>query len=383
MNHYLFKRNVTLSMIAVIVLVLFFVGCSRNEKLKPDGIKIGVALPLTGDLAAWANRAKNGILLATEEVNKSRNPKDQFKLIIEDTKSQPSGGVSVINKLINVDHVKFIIGDISSGIVLAMAPIAETNHVILLSPAASNPAITKAGDYIFRDWPSDVYDGAALALAAKNELGAKKVLVFYEDNTYSEGLAEAFKQKASKIGLQIVGDERISGQEKDFRSILERHKNSASDLVFVAAHPGMSARLFIQMEETGMKQIKLGCVAIQGPEFVKAFPDATGIYFTTILLDKKNNPVFREFAQQYREKFGQNPDVGAAHAYDALKIFAVAIPNSDTSVEQAKQNLYNLKDFHGATGTMSFDKNGDVIKPLALMKYEHGKAILVKIIKPF
>lgn len=355
-------------------------GACTKQETTPSGIKIGATIPLTGDLAAWGNREKNGILLALEEVNASRSSANRIEVIMEDTKSQPAAGVSAINKLIGINKVKFIIGDVSSGITLAMAPIAESNRVLMLSPGASNPALTSAGDYIFRNWPSDVYDGAALAYAAQNDLKAKKVIVFYEDNTYSEGLADAFKQNAAKINLQVIGSDRVTAKDKSYRTLLEKYRRSDADIVFVAAHPATSAHLFMQMKEAGMKQIRLGCVAIEGPEFVEAYPDATDIYFTTIPLDPEHNSVFKTFSTQYKEKYGESPDVAAAHAYDAMKMFATVIPDASISEDQAKAGLYQMKNFAGATGTMSFDANGDVVKPLALMRYENGKAKFEKLL---
>lgn len=360
--------------------ILLINACSRQENASLTGIKIGATVPLTGDLAAWGNRQKNGILLALEEVNAQRDAANQFHLSLEDTKSQPAAGVSAIKKLIDMEKVKFVIGDVSSGITLAMAPIAEENKVLLLSPGASNPALTNAGDYIFRNWISDVYDGAALATAAKNELGAKKVLVLHEDNTYSEGLADTFVAKAQEIGLAILDKDKVSSKNTDYRTLLEKYRDLGADLVFVAAHPGLSARLFLQMEELGMTQLRMGSVAIQGPEFLEAYPNASDIYFTTIPLDKETNEEFRKFSEKYNQRYGEEPDVAAAHAYDAVKMYAAVIPDASTTVEQAKDGLYNLRDYHGATGIMSFDSNGDVQKSLALMKYEQGKARLEKML---
>lgn len=378
MKHNMLQKTVYVIIAASVVMLAG--ACSKKKEADSPGIKIGATIPLTGDLAAWGNREKNGVLLALEEINATRSSTNRIEVIIEDTKSQPTAGVSAINKLISMDKTKFIIGDISSGITLAMAPIAEASHVVMLSPGASNPALTTAGDYIFRNWPSDVYDGAALAYAAKNELNANKVLVFYEDNTYSEGLAESFKQKAAKIGLEIIGSDRVAAKDKTYRTLLEKYRASGADLVFVAAHPAMSARLFLEIKEAGMKQKLLGCVAIQGPDFIQAYPDATDIYFTTIPLDAEHNSVFKTFSARYKEKYGENPDVGAAHAYDAMKMLAAVIPDAGTTADQAKTGLYQIKDFAGATGTMSFDANGDVVKPLALMRYEHGKEKLEKLL---
>jgi branched-chain amino acid transport system substrate-binding protein len=51
-----------------------------------------------------------------------------------------------------------------------MAPIAEKNHIILLSPGASNPKISDAGEFIFRNWHSDALEGEVDANFAFNKL---------------------------------------------------------------------------------------------------------------------------------------------------------------------------------------------------------------------
>ena len=72
-------------------LVMVIAACSKKQEAA-SGIKLGATIPLTGDLAAWGTREKNGILLALDEVNAKRSPANRFHVIIEDTKSQPAGG---------------------------------------------------------------------------------------------------------------------------------------------------------------------------------------------------------------------------------------------------------------------------------------------------
>lgn len=369
--------------IVILAVLLFTVlGCQKSET-KPGGfITIGLTMPLTGDLGAWGERALKGAQLATQEVNAHRAEGSKFRLLVEDTKTLPAVGVSVLQKLIDVNKVKYVVSDPSSGVTLAMAPVAEKNKVILLAPGASNSDVRNAGEYVFRDWTSDDYDGIFLARAAKDTLHAATVLVFHQDNAYSQGLAAAFNNAASKLGIHVVVTERFSGTVPDYRTLLTKYKDAKVDTFFVAAHAEQSARFFIQARELGIKLPFLGCVAVEGPEFSKTYPDANGIYYTTVPLIPERNPKFADFAKRYKAAYGTLPDVAAAHAYDAILLLDHAIPSASTSVEEARQNLLAVKDFPGATGKMTFDEKGDVKKPVALMRYDHGKPVFLETFNP-
>lgn len=131
--------------------LLFFValiislGCAKKQ---PEEIKIGAILPLTGDGAKYGEEAKNGIELALEELKDSK-----IKVFYEDDQGTSSGAVNAFNKLVASVKAPVIIGPMYSSTALAVAPLAEKNKVVILSPSASSPELTKAGDYFFRNWP--------------------------------------------------------------------------------------------------------------------------------------------------------------------------------------------------------------------------------------
>ena len=172
-------------------LLVFSVGCAKND----DGeIKIGVILPLTGPGAPYGQAEREGIELAINQFNAGGvvNGKRKIRLIIEDSKTEPASGVSAINKLIQLDKVKVVIGDLASSVTLAMAPIAESHKVLLITPGASNPKISDAGDYIFRLYPSDDYQGKLLAKWASTK-GINQVGIIHINNDFGFGLKDKFK----------------------------------------------------------------------------------------------------------------------------------------------------------------------------------------------
>ena len=153
------KKTIILVLLLVSLFVVFL--CLRKQA-DENTIKIGVIMPQTGFLASPGQSVISGINLCIDEFN-SKNSDKKIELIFEDSKSDPKIGVSAINKLINVDHVKIVIGDLGSPIFLAMASIAEKNKVVMISPGASNPSVSEAGDYIFRIYTSDEFDGKVMA----------------------------------------------------------------------------------------------------------------------------------------------------------------------------------------------------------------------------
>ncbi|MCK4458341.1 MAG: ABC transporter substrate-binding protein [Methanosarcinales archaeon] len=147
-----------------VVLFLAVIAGACLQDTQPDEIRIGAILPLTGEAAEYGEDAKLGIDLAVEEINAAGGINGKrIQVVYEDSQATPSQGVSAIQKLTTVDKVPVIIGAMASSVTLAIAPIAEENKVVLLSPASSAPQITEAGDYIFRTEFSDAYGGKAQA----------------------------------------------------------------------------------------------------------------------------------------------------------------------------------------------------------------------------
>ncbi|HOG20435.1 MAG TPA: ABC transporter substrate-binding protein [Salinivirgaceae bacterium] len=157
------KKALLWVLLAIVVIVSGYFLWKGSSTKSDDSIMIGVILPLTGPVAEPGQNALRGIQTATDIFNADVNNSKKIKLIIEDSKSEPKTGVSSINKLIFTDNIKIVIGDIMSSVFLACAPIAEKNKIVTISPGASAPEVKNAGDYIFRNYLSDDFDGKVMA----------------------------------------------------------------------------------------------------------------------------------------------------------------------------------------------------------------------------
>ena len=128
----------------VVVLVVLWGGYSflqsPSEPVSTDPTKIGFIGPLTGDAAVYGELLRNVIQLAVNEINAAGGIGGrQIEMIYEDGKCNGKDGANAMQKLVNVDQVKIVIGGFCSSESLAAAPIAMNNKVLLFSPGSSSP----------------------------------------------------------------------------------------------------------------------------------------------------------------------------------------------------------------------------------------------------
>lgn len=367
----------TFLLLCVLSVLLVISGCSKKE---PREIRIGAVLPLTGSAAVWGQNAKMGIEIALDEINSSGGIRGKkIRLIYEDSQSLPRNAVSALQKLISTDKVSVVIGDIASSSVLAMAPIAEKNHVVLLSPGASNPDISKAGDYIFRNWQSDALEGDVDAHFAYEKLGYNKAATLYVNNAYGTGLKDVFEEVFRKLGGKILISESFQQGDTDMRSQIRKIAEANPALIYMPGYPPEMAIVLRQAKEMGIKIQFLSVQAFDDPKILEtAGGAAEGAIFSVPKPPDTSNTVVSNFIRKYKEKFNKEPGVCSDTGYDALKIVCWTIDRTtEISGSAIQLQLLKLKDFPGAAGATTFDSNGDVVRDFIFKKIKAGKPVLV------
>lgn len=368
------KKLIIIILIVAIASVGLILGCAKEDK----EIKIGAILPLTGDGAKYGEEAKNGIDLALEEINaKGGINGRKIKIIHEDDQGTSSAAVSVLNKLVTVDKVPVIIGTMYSSTMLAVAPIAENKKVILISPSASSPEITVAGDYIFRNWPSDIYEGGEMAKFAYEKLGLQKIGILTVNIDYGLGLAKVFEKVFTEYGGDVIAIEKYDQGATDFRTQLSKIKTQIPEALYLPGYYKEIALILRQANELGLNIRFLSCVGFDNPKALELAEEAAeGVIFARPAYDPESkNEIVVSFVQSFKSKYGLAPGTYAAHAYDAFKIIAGAIQRGGYQAEGIKEALYDIKDFPGVAGKTSFDENGDVVKPIQIMAVRKGKFV--------
>jgi len=373
------KKKIWIGIGILVVVALAIVLIVTHTEKDPMEIKIGAILPLTGDTAVYGEIVKNSMDLASEKINSKISIKGHKLIILyEDSQAKPTLAVNTANKLITVNKVPVIIGAMSSSEVLAIAPILNEKKAVLISPAATSHEITNAGDYIFRTIVSDIYDGTAMARFAYKTRGIKSAGVFYITETGPQGVAQAFIKEFKKLGGKILDEEKCNRGDKDFRSQTSKIDEKKPDAIYFALFPRETELFVKQIREMGIKENLLTHQLMDDPEILsKLGKAADGIIFTTPKLTPEiGDETVKNFYENYRCKYGKDPQNFASNAYDAVMLVAKAMEKYGFTADAIKKGLYEVKNYHGASGVFSIDKNGDVEQKMVIMLIKDGKTRL-------
>ena len=350
--------------IAVIIIGGIWYGVSREPaSIEKEPIKIGVILPLTGQVSFLGEGMQSAIELAVDEVNSTGGIKGRkLEMIYEDSKAEGKEAVTAANKLINVDDVSMMIVSITYE-VLPVAPIAEQSKVLLLSPCSSNPAVTDAGDYIFRNMASDVDQGKYAAQFVYNELKLKKAAILYTQTDWGLGLKEAFNKTSKQLGGDVIIEEGFSKEAIDLRTQLVKVKNSDAEIVFFLGDPANTKAGFRQMKELGIDLPVIGGALWDNPGLWQELGDLAeeAMY---VKVTTPESAKFNEFQSKFLQKTGSDKVVVCSpQAYDLVKILANALKNAEVNSTAVKDELYKVRDYEGVSGNTTFDENGDLLNP--------------------
>lgn len=373
--------NKTTKIIGGIIIILIIVLLVIFYKPSPkETIKIGFIAPLTGNAASYGEPVKNAVVLAVEEINNSGGIKGkEIKMIYEDGKCEGKEATNAAQKLINIDKVKIILGGFCSGETLAVAPIAEAAKVILFSSGSGNPDITDAGDYIFRNFPSDASSGKKIAEMAI-EKNLKKVALLVETTDYAQAVKKVFIDRFSELGGTIVIDESFTSQTVDLKTQLTRIKSKNPDAIYLLPQmPSIAEISFKQIRELGLDMQVLSNEITSSEIILENIADIVeGVLFAEPYFDE-NDSLTKEFLDKYKERYGMLggglPPVYLATSYDAMYILKEQIEKYGENVEKIKKGLYSIKDRKGVAGNLTIDENGDSIFEFVVKVIRNGKVV--------
>jgi branched-chain amino acid transport system substrate-binding protein len=353
------------------LIILAISSCCNQKK---EAYEIGVILPLSGDASVYGKSLQNGMTLALDEYNENHPNAKNVELIFEDSKADPKTAVNALSKLISINNCNLVLGGFTSSEVLSMAPIAEKNKVVLISPTASSPAITYAGDYIFRTTPSDNFDGEIMARFAFNELELKNVGLLYVNNDYGLGISNVFKEKYKNLGGNIIAEKSFEPGADDFKTHLLTIKNAKPDGLYIIASSEIGD-ILKQKTELAMKMKVFTVGLAENPNVVNiAGKGADSVFYSYPAYQvESTDSLVSRFVSKYKNEFEIVPDVLGAYGYDLMNIVFNAIENNYDSSEKIKDALYNIQDLPGVTGKTTFDKNGDISKTAGIKMILDGE----------
>lgn len=357
---------------ASLMLVLFVLatGCQN----KSDKIMVGNFGSMTGAEATFGISTRDGIIMAVEEWNKAGGLLGkQIELKAYDNQGKPEEARLSVEKLINIDNVVAVLGEVASTRSLAGAPVAQQYKVPMISPSSTNPLVTQKGDYIFRVCFIDPFQGEVMAKFAFETLKLKKAAILRDSKSdYSMGLANYFIKKFESLGGTIVGDEKFVSGDVDFKAQLTSLKQKSPEFIFVPGYYTEVGLIARQAREQGIKVPLMGGDGWDSDKLTEIGGESVnGSYFSNHYTQEDPRPEVQNFIKNYQTRFGTKPDALAASGYDAARILFEAIKTANSVEGKAiRDALAATKNFNGVTGIITINEQRDATKSAVVLQVQ-------------
>lgn len=381
------SKLLSLALIASVILAL---ACEPRRKAgttdSSGPILIGYYGDLSGRTSNFGQSAKNGEEMAIAELNAAGGVLGrQVKLVAEDDEGRPERATTVATKLIDQDRVIALLGETTSGNTLAAAPKAQAAKVPMISPAATTPAVTEVGDYIFRVCFIDPFQGEVMAKFAANTLKAKTAAIMLDFNSpYSRGLTQFFEKSFNKLGGTVIDRQAYTQGDRDYKGQLTAIRSHNPDVIYVPGYYGEVGVIAKQAQQLGIKKPLLGGDGWDAAQLWQLGGDALdGDYISNHYSVDDPAPAIQKFVAAFKSRYGIVPDALGALGYDTVMVLADSIKRAGTTAgPQLRDAIAQTKNFPGVTGTITIDDHRNAVKPAVVLKLMGGKYVYVETIQP-
>jgi branched-chain amino acid transport system substrate-binding protein len=367
-------------MLSLCLVVGLFTACG-SKATSGEGskvIKIGVFEPITGENGGGGFQEVLGMRYAnqvypTVEID---GVTYDIELVEVDNKSDKTEAVSAAQSLIS-DDVKVVLGSYGSGVSIAAGDFFADANIPAIGASCTNPQVTLGNDYYFRVCFLDPFQGTVMANYAFQENAKTAAVITQLGDDYSSGLGsyfiDAFKSLAGDGA--IVSEEQFQTNQTDFKAILTNVKAANPDVIFAPSSIATAPLIIKQARELGITATIMAGDTWENSSIIEnAGEYAEGVVLSTFYdeADPANDEAssFVTGFKTYLKDNDQSEIIPAVSAlgYDAYLVALEAIKQAgSTDSKTIRDALVNVQ-IDGATGSISFDENGDAKKDMAFIK---------------
>ncbi|MFH1009474.1 MAG: penicillin-binding protein activator [Candidatus Latescibacterota bacterium] len=396
-------------------------------------MQIGFLCPFTGSDRAYGEAFQRGVDLAYEQL--APELQQQIGLVFYDSKSDPIAAIEYTRRLADAG-VSVIIGPIFASSALAAAAVADVKGVPLVLPTVTEDRFTAIGPHIFQLNVRPRTQGKRLAQYAVEHLGLRRFATLAGLDRYGEQMAQGFTSEIVRLGATVLAQEWYAPKTFDFRKQFERIREVGlvvdqedrlmaidDSLLTVADSRGWTPEEMAQKKEWIVhnlgetrkahqdtpdeleRVIAFDGVLIAGSsdEVVQIAPQLAfyrietqllggngwnseevprmggryveGAVFAAAYFPDDTKPEVRRFVDAYRMKYGEDPGIVTALAYDALTLVVRTFEAGAPDRKSMRDGLARTRGFEGAAGTISFSEDGRANEEVYLLKIEEGRIV--------
>lgn len=358
-------KNKTIILIILITIVVIF-GFKANFKDQNRHVKIGVTLPITGNLSMYGESILNGINMAVAEQNNSDSLK--IDLIVGDNQGLSSRAVSDVNKFIYVDKVP-VIFNATEVIGLSTKDLIEKEGTPMIISSTTYILTKKdSPQFTFRDY-WNFYDISKKFNKVMKDSNVTSVKILGQnDNSYFD-----FKNGITQNNITLLAEEKFNYGNKDFRTNLIKLDISKEDTLAVFAFPVEAALIIKQLQELNIKPKNL--IITEATEY-PVVSDKNNLEYLSevhalsyVVSDSDSDLGFTE---RYRKSFGGEPRADSLYAYQDAKMLINAIKKCNQSkIEDQRVCIKdNIK--------VSFDEFNNINREVPVVRFGGGAFSVVK-----
>jgi branched-chain amino acid transport system substrate-binding protein len=376
------QARVFLVLAAFLLLATTFSGIAEAQARKGK-LTVAMVNPLSGDAATYGVSHKNGLEMAFAEINKAGGVKGQeIELVTYDDAGDPKQAAAGAQKFADQRNVLAVTGSCLSSNTLAMIPITDRARLPHTAVSSSTPKLSGRSKYFFRMAVQDAQVGILMADLLHQKLKVKKVAILYPNNDYGKGLTAAIGGRLREFGISVAVNEAYLATDKDYSALLTRINAANVDALALAGTYTDSALITKQARAIGFTKPIVGGTGLYSPQFVEiAGKAAEGVYFLGAFVPTNPDPAVQQFVKKYKEKYGVDPDTFAALAYDQGYVLKAAMDKAaekGSITRESVQNAMAATRYKGITGTVTFDNQGDWVRPYLYITVKDGRFILAR-----
>ena len=331
-------------------------ACAMSLSFAADPIKIGVAGPFTGGSSSMGVSMRDGVRLATDEINKAGGVLGRQLLLIErDDEAKNERGVQIAQELINKEKVAATVGYINTGVALASQRFYQEAKIPVMNNVATGSLVTQQfndqpENYIFRNAAHDSIQAPMIVEEAIVRRGFKKVAILADSTNYGQ-LGRADLEKALELkGIKPVAVEKFNIKDVDMTPQLLKAKEAGAEAILTYAIGPELAQIANGMTKLGWKVPMIGSWTLSMANFIdNAGPGGEGARMPQTFIQEPTTPKRQSFIINYLKTFNPknariDSPVSAAQGYDSIYLLAAAIKQAgNTEGPKIKAALEDLK----------------------------------------
>jgi len=327
-------------------------------------IMVGIAGPLTGQLAAYGEQYSQGAKKAVEDINKAGGINGE-KIVLEmgDDACDPKQAVNVANQLAS-KGVKFVSGHFCSGSSIPASKVYEEEGILMITPASTNPKLTEEGGWnVARVCGRDDAQGRVAGAYLAKTYAGKNVAIVDDKSAYGKGLADETRKAMNAAGLTEVMSESINAGEKDYSALVSKLKGAGVEAVYFGGYHPEAGLILKQMGEQGLNAKMFSGDSMNAAELWTIAGKAAENLFFTFAPEPRNFETAKKVVEEFKAA-GYDPEGYTLYTYASFQMYqqaAAAVGSTDN--QKISEWLRAGNPTQTVLGEIKLDAKGDLVDP--------------------